>query len=202
MFLLPFLLVLNPVLQVLHLTTDLLVGVDRVDLLANSVEKGQGRALRAHQNLRPHAHRHGVWNEGFREDGLPEPIVAFVGHYADDYQRLLASGGRKCKRRFTLHLGDFQKVTEGTVRKIEASHGCIEYGNVGTSVVLSFVPKTALDQWNSQDRKISWTDEIDTHFLFVFCRSTRELNRRAPAVGRRRGIGGDCGHGDAGESGR
>ena len=76
----------NPVVEILNLSVDLLIGVDGVDLHSDGMQKFERGRIGADQDLRPDSHRERVGDEDFGEDGIAQAIVALVCDHADDLQ--------------------------------------------------------------------------------------------------------------------
>ena len=88
----------DPVFEIADIVVRLLIRIDRIHCDLHRVKQAERRHIGTHQNLRVHAHGHGVRHKRFGQDRLGQPIIQFVGDDANDSHTVFGTRARSADK--------------------------------------------------------------------------------------------------------
>src|SRR6266481_373156 len=166
MSLLPFLLRSDPAIEIANVSYGLLVRINRMNLFADSAEHGERRDPGSNEDLGPNRHPDRVRHIYSGLGGIAQAVIARIAHDANHLKPTVAPGNRERKGRLGFQLGHAELAANGiAVRKILASQGLINQGELGAVHGLAFIPDSSLQQRDVKYGEILGADEVDARPL-------------------------------------
>src|SRR5712664_3060212 len=190
MSLLPLLLRGDPAIEIANISDGLLVRIHRMNLFADSAEHGKRRYPGSNEDLGPNRHPDRVRYIYGGLGGIAQAVIARIADDANHLKPAVAPGNCERKRRLAFHLGHADLAANGiAVRKILASQGLINQGELGAVHRLRFIPESSLQQRDVKYSEILGADEVDARPLLFRHWLSGNLEALFPAAAWRSCIG-------------
>src|SRR5712664_4557498 len=137
-----------------------------MNLFADSTKHRERRDPGSNEDLGPNRHPDRVRHIHGGLGGIAQAVIARIADDANHLKPTVAPGNRERKRRLALQLGHADLAANRiAVRKILASQGLINQGELGAVHRLGFIPESSLQQRDMKYGEILGADEVDARPL-------------------------------------